>query len=203
MWATPVPRAGAWRGSGREQDASCPSSGVGGPARSCFSEAGPQETGEKKAAVRGAGKVPNQVPRATQKVTHGCPEKAQRSAPTQQCRAMHGCARPRAGAQGELGEAAAAAAAAGGGGREALASGLGNAGGSSPAASEPLETLLPAETAVQVKTSVEPKERTPQTRPRTETWPLASPGQVFPIPGEEGESLNKDPAPSIYLLSSV
>lgn len=59
--------------------------------------------------------------------------------------------------------------------------------GLSPAASEPLEALLPAETDVQVKTSVEAKERTPQTRPRAETWPLASPGQkVFPIPGEEG-----------------
>lgn len=73
--------------------------------------------------------------------------------------------------------------------------------GLSPAASEPLEALLPAENDVQVKTSVEPKERTPQTRPRIETWPLARPGQkVFPIPGEEGLVVNKDPgaAHSIY-----
>lgn len=133
-----------------------------------------------------------QVPGATQKVPRRCPEKAERSAPAQQCRAMHGCARPRAGhresgAWSMVTTAAAAAAAAAweagspGSGLGAMRRGL------SPAASELLETLLPAENDVQVKTSVEPKERTPRTRPRIETWPLASPGQkVFPIPGEEG-----------------
>lgn len=74
----------------------------------------------------------------------------------------------------------------------------GNAEGSepcSPAASELLETLLPAENDVQVKTSVEPKERTPRTRPRIETLPLASPGQkVFPIPGEEGSAVKQGSA---------
>lgn len=50
-----------------------------------------------------------------------------------------------------------------------------------------LETLLPAENDVQVKTSVEPKERMSKTRTRIETLPLATPGQkIFPIPSEEG-----------------
>lgn len=63
-----------------------------------------------------------------------------------------------------------------------------------PAASILLDTLLPAENDVQVKTSVEPKERVAKTRPRIETLPLAILGQkIFPIPSKEGFGVEQKP----------
>jgi hypothetical protein len=124
--------------------------------------------------------------------------------PAQQCRAVHGCARARG--QGELGAMSGAAAAAAvvvvvvvlaAAVTAAAAAGKAESPWKwpevmqrdlrSPAASILLETLLPAENDVQVKTSVEPKERMSKTRTRIETLPLATPGQkIFPIPSKEG-----------------
>ena len=71
----------------------------------------------------------------------------------------------------------------------------------SPAASILLETLLPAENDVQVKTSVEPKDRVSKTRTRIETWPLATPGQkIFPIPSKEGSVVKQK---SIYITHHI
>lgn len=153
-----------------------------------------QEAGKRPSPGRGVLWCP--VPHV--KVTAGGVRIRPREvSPAQQCRAMHGWTRARG--QLDAGRGAAWEQRQQQGRwwwrrqqrvrQKALESGLRKCGGGlrSPAASILLETLLPAENDVRVKTSVEPKERMSKTRTRIETLPLATPGQkIFPIPSKEG-----------------